>query len=168
MKIIEMKYIKISIIILLFVLLPIQSSVIDRRINVSNENSEIEVLSVYEIAEIITGAPAYILRAIAITESNENSDAIGDDGMSKGLMQLNEKFHKERADKYGEYDPFIPLDSLIIAGYLYMDNLRKLGDHDLAIAAHRQGVDGVRKYGASKWYINKVKDNLSEDNLIRR
>ena len=47
-----MKYIKISIIILLFVLLPIQSSVIDRRINVSNENSEIEVLSVYEIAGV--------------------------------------------------------------------------------------------------------------------
>ena len=80
-----MKYIKISIIILLFVLLPIQSSVVDVKINVSNENNEIEVLSIYEVAEIITGAPANILRAIAITESNENDDAVGDDSMSKGL-----------------------------------------------------------------------------------
>jgi len=55
-----MKYIKISIIILLFVLLPIQSSVVDVKINVSNENNEIEVLSIYEVAEIITGAPANI------------------------------------------------------------------------------------------------------------
>ena len=36
-----MKYIKISIIILLFVLLPIQSSVVDVKINVSNENNEL-------------------------------------------------------------------------------------------------------------------------------
>ena len=71
-----MKYIKISIIILLFVLLPIQSSVVDVKINVSNENSEIEVLSIYEVAELITGAPANILKAIAITESNENDGAV--------------------------------------------------------------------------------------------
>ena len=32
-------------------------------------------MSIYEVAEIITGAPANILRAIAITESNENDDA---------------------------------------------------------------------------------------------
>ena len=155
-----MKYIKISIIILLFVLLPIQSSVIDRRINVSNENSEIEVLSVYEVAEIITGAPANILRAIAITESNENDDAVGDDGISRGRMQLNELYHNERVMKYGEYNPYDSLESVIIAGFLFMDNLVRLGDIDKAIAAHRQGVNGVRKYGASEWYVNRVKSNL--------
>ncbi len=160
MKIIEMKYIKISIIILLFVLLPIQSSVVDVKINVSNENNEIEVLSIYEVAEIITGAPANILRAIAITESNENDDAVGDDGISRGRMQLNELYHDERVMKYGEYNPFNSLGSVVIAGFLFMDNLVRLGDIDKAIAAHRQGVNGVRKYGASEWYVNRVKSNL--------
>jgi hypothetical protein len=41
-----------------------------------------------------------------------------------------------------------------------MDNLVRLGDIDKAIAAHRQGVNGVRKYGASEWYVNRVKSNL--------
>jgi hypothetical protein len=33
-------------------------------------------------------------------------------------------------------------------------------DIDKAIAAHWQGVNGVRKYGASEWYVNRVKSNL--------
>lgn len=160
MKIIEMKYIKISIIILLFVLLPIQSSVVDVKINVSNENNEIEVLSIYEVAEIITGAPANILRAIAITESNENDDAVGDDGISRGRMQLNELYHDERVMKYGKYDPHNSLDSVIIAGFLFMDNLNRLGDVDKAIAAHRQGVSGVKEHGDTEWYVKRVKSNL--------
>jgi hypothetical protein len=113
--------------------------------------------TIYEIAEEITGAPAHILRGIAIAESGENDTAIGDDGISKGRMQLNENYHAERAKKYGEYNPFNPLDSVVISGYIYMDNLKRLGNPDLAIAAHRQGVDGVRKYGATKWYINRVR-----------
>lgn len=115
--------------------------------------------TIYEIAEEITGAPAHILRGIAIAESREDDTAIGDDGISKGRMQLNENYHAERAKKYGEYNPFNPLDSVVISGYIYMENLRRLGDSDLAIAAHRQGVDGVRKYGATKWYIDRVKGN---------
>ena len=114
--------------------------------------------TIYEIAEGITGAPAYILRGIALTESGEDDTAVGDDGVSMGRMQLNENYHAERAKKYGGYDPFNPLESVIIAGYLYMDNLKRFGDSDLAIAAHRQGVNGVRKYGASDWYIKRVKE----------
>lgn len=113
--------------------------------------------TIYEVAEELTGAPAWILKGIAVTESNERYTAVGDDGKSKGMMQLNEAFHEERAKKYGEYDPFNPLESLIVSGKLYIDNLRILGSQDLAIAAHRQGIDGVRKYGASEWYVKKVK-----------
>jgi hypothetical protein len=75
-------------------------------------------------------------------------------------MQLNENYHAERAKKYGEYNPFNPLDSVVISGYIYMENLRRLGNSDLAIAAHRQGVDGVRKHQvATKWYIDRVRGN---------
>lgn len=122
--------------------------------------NETEILSVYEVAEIVTGAPANILRGIAITESNENDRAIGDDGISKGRMQINETFHDERAKKYGDYDPFSPLDAAIIAGYIFMDNFSRLKDSDSAIAAHRQGVRGVRENGPAAWYVRRVKDNL--------
>jgi len=151
---------KAWVVVLLVFLLLLQSSSVNNRNKILNDGTVIEVLSIYEVAEIITGAPANILRAIAITESNENDDAVGDDGISRGRMQLNELYHDERVMKYGEYNPFNSLGSVVIAGFLFMDNLVRLGDIDKAIAAHRQGVNGVRKYGASEWYVNRVKSNL--------
>jgi len=118
------------------------------------------VLSIYEIAEEVTGAPANILRAIAIVESNEKDTAIGDDGISKGRMQINELYRKERIQKYGYYDPFNPLDSVILSGYIYMANLRIFKNVDKAIASHRQGRTGVIKNGATMWYVNRVKRYL--------
>ena len=151
---------KAWVVVLLVFLLLLQSSSVNNRNKILNDGTVIEVLSVYEVAELITGAPANILKAIAITESNENDDAVGDDGISRGRMQLNELYHDERVMKYGEYNPFNSLESVVIAGFLFMDNLVRLGDIDKAIAAHRQGVNGVRKYGASEWYVNRVKSNL--------
>lgn len=145
---------------LLMIALFISSSSVSPPIKLIKIENEKEVLSVYEMAEIVTGAPADILRGIAITESNENDRAIGDDGISKGRMQINETFHNERAEKYGDYDPFNPLDAAIIAGYIFMENLSRLKDSDSAIAAHRQGIRGVRKNGPAAWYVKRVKDNL--------
>lgn len=145
---------------LLVIALLISSSSVFPPIRWIPVENETEVLSVYEMAEIVTGAPADILRGIAITESNENDRAIGDDGISKGRMQINETFHNERAKKYGDYDPFSPLDAAIIAGYIFMENFSRLKDSDSAIAAHRQGVRGVRENGPADWYVKRVKDNL--------
>lgn len=114
--------------------------------------------TIYEIAEDITGAPAHILRGIAIAESNEDDAAIGDDGISKGRMQINELYHEERAKKYGEYNPHDPQESVVLAGFILMENLARLGNMDTAIAAYRQGVFGVKENGPTQWYIDKVKE----------
>ena len=53
-----------------------------------------------------------------------------------------------------------PRDSVIVTGFMFADNLARLGDIDKAIAAHRQGVDGVRKYGVDSGYLARVKSNL--------
>jgi len=151
---------KAWVVVLLVFLLLLQSSSVNNRNKILNDGTVIEVLSVYEVAELITGAPANILKAIAITESNENDGAVGDDGTSRGRMQLNELYHDERVMKYGEYDPHNSLDSVIIAGFLFMDNLNRLGDVDKAIAAHRQGVSGVKEHGDTEWYVKRVKSNL--------
>jgi hypothetical protein len=127
-------------------------------------------LDVYEMAEVVTGAPSRILRGIARTESDEDDLARGDDGVSVGRFQLNERFHRERAARYGEYNPFDPLEAARIAGCLYVDNLRELSlashvadpdtwagrRRDFAIAAHRQGCRGVRRNGPCPRYVYRV------------
>jgi len=114
-------------------------------------------LSIYEIAEMKTGTSAKILRAIAIVESGENDSAIGDDGVSIGRFQWNTKFLPWFWQKYGYFDPRDGQMAAIRAGQLFADNLKILGSHDLAIAAHKQGPTGVKKYGPCLWYVRKVK-----------
>lgn len=112
---------------------------------------------VYQAAQARTGAPASILRGIAITESDERDGAIGDDGISVGRFQLNELYHGERARKYGAYDPFDAAQAAYIAGRLLIDNYRALGSWDAAIAAHNQGREGVRRNGIGWGYVERVR-----------
>ena len=111
--------------------------------------------TIYQIAAELTGCPEPILRGIAFAESSWRADAVGDDGISIGLCQINETFHDERARLYGEYNPWCPLDSLVIAGRLYVDNLEALGDVRLAITAHKMGREGARR-GEVTWYVDRV------------
>jgi len=110
----------------------------------------------YERAEQRTGVSSFLLHAIAIVESNENDVAIGDDGKSIGRMQLNEVFHKERAKKFGEYNPYDAYDATYIAGMIYRENYNILKDEYKAVAAYRQGVHGAQTRGADSVYVNKV------------
>lgn len=118
--------------------------------------------TVYETAARISGAPEWILRGIACAESDERDDAIGDGGDSIGRFQLRETFRPERSAKWGEYDARNAVQAGIIAGRVFMENLAALGDIDLAIAAYRQGVRGVRTWGASGWYVERVKERGGE------
>ena len=113
-------------------------------------------LSIYELAEAVTGAPADILHGIACAESNENDAAIGDQGRSLGRFQINEDFRAERVRLYGEYDPHDATEAAILTGRIYMANLARLGNEIDAVAAHRQGVTGVRRNGAALWYVERV------------
>ncbi|HPB67201.1 MAG TPA: hypothetical protein PLW80_11585 [Spirochaetales bacterium] len=117
-------------------------------------------LSPYAWAEAITGAPATILQATARTESGERDDAIGDGGVSLGRFQLNETFREWRVSRYGDYDPCDPYSAAVIAGRIYVDNLARLGNPTLAIAAHRQGAGGVERNGPTRWYVERVYSNL--------
>ena len=113
-------------------------------------------MTVYEVAEVLTGAPADILHGIACAESDENDAAIGDQGRSRGRFQINEDFRAERVRLYGEYDPHDATEAAILAGRIYMANLARLGNETDAIAAHRQGVNGVKRNGATMWYVERV------------
>jgi len=118
----------------------------------------IRAVSIYDLAESVTGAPAWILYGIACTESDERDDAVGDGGESIGRFQLRENYHAERAGKWFEYDPKNPGQAALIAGFIFMENLAAFGDVNLAIAAYRQGIAGVRKHGPTMWYVERVKE----------
>ena len=115
------------------------------------------MLTVFTLAELVTGAPAGILHGIAMVESDDSDSAIGDDGISIGRFQINERYHSMRARAWGEYDPHNPSEAAIIAGHIFMDNLKQLGSIDLALCAYRQGIGGVLKNGPGMWYAERVK-----------
>ena len=117
-------------------------------------------LSPYHWAEAITGAPATILQATARTESGESDGAVGDGGISLGRFQINETFREWRVSRYGDYDPCDPYSAAVIAGRIYVDNMARLCDPTLAIAAHRQGAGGVEHDGPTRWYVERVYCNL--------
>jgi hypothetical protein len=112
--------------------------------------------------------PAWILRAHACAESDEMDWAVGDDGISRGRMQLNERYHAERATAWGEYDPANCFDALRVADGIWQANARHFaeahrGDPDtwaarrfeLTVCAYRQGWRGASR-GATYWYFERV------------
>ena len=107
-----------------------------------------------------TIVPPWLLRAVAVVESGERDDAIGDDGVSIGRYQLNETYHAERAAKWGEYDPADPIGAGRIAARVLEDCYRALCDWMLAICAYRQGVRGVRVNGPALWYWERVRREI--------
>ena len=119
-------------------------------------NIDLAPATPYTVASYATGCPEWVLRGIAFAESSERDDAIGDGGESIGRFQFRRVYQAERDARYGALDPRDPVESAILAGLVYMDNLLALGSVELAIAAHRQGVAGVRRDGASDGYVEWV------------
>jgi hypothetical protein len=117
----------------------------------------IEPVDCFEYAESVTGFSAEVLRGIAATESHFKAGEVGDNGMSLGMFQLHSRWHESRVEKWGEFDPTDPYESVIIAGRIMQENLSAFdGDLKMAIAAYRQGVSGVQKWGISQWYVDAV------------
>ena len=114
--------------------------------------------SIYEIASQLTGCPVAILRGYHFAESSYGANLDHPDPYDVGDFALHERaaYHKERARRYGEYNARNPLDSAIIAGRLYVSNLAALGNREDAIAAFKQGREGVRLDGRVQWYVDRV------------
>jgi hypothetical protein len=111
----------------------------------------------FEYAELITGFPAEVLRGIAATESHFRARAVGDNGMSLGMFQLHSRWHESRVEKWGDFDPTNPYESVVIAARIMQENLSAFnGDLRMAIAAYKQGVTGVRKRGVIQRYVDDV------------
>jgi soluble lytic murein transglycosylase-like protein len=114
------------------------------------------------VAKIYDLDPA-LLRAIAITESGGNPDAVSPKG-AQGLMQL----MPTTAERFGVIDPFDPVENVLgAARFLKQLELWRASTPDLVhlpelIAAYNAGPGAVEKYGGlppypeTRQYVRRV------------
>ena len=97
----------------------------------------------------------YITKAIAITESNLNSKAIGDNGQSFGLMQL----QLPTAKGYGYYGSSFgllnPETNIYFGNKFLMDMISKYGKNK-GIMTYNLGETKVKKGITNQDYLDKV------------
>ena len=113
-----------------------------------------------------------VLSAIRIVESNDNSDAVGDNGNAIGVYQIWRSYHKDAVEFSnigGNYrDCFDPhYADLIIRAYMQRYAVRRrvgrpVTQQDIA-RIHNGGPNGYKKSSTNK-YWDKVKKELKVNN----
>lgn len=111
---------------------------------------------IYYIASQATNVPVFLLKAIAVVESNEFQYAIGDGGKSKGMMQINEIWRDYYIKKYGTYDPMNKIEAVILSGNILYDHFTFFKRWEYAIAAYRQGRRHVIENGIVGSYAHRI------------
>jgi len=95
-----------------------------------------------------------ILWGLAHAESDFDTYAISRDGHDKGMFQLRDTYNKLRNVK----NPYDPVESARHASRILLDNLIECKTTVRALAAYRQGTNGVKKHGITKEsYLYAVK-----------
>jgi hypothetical protein len=113
--------------------------------------------NVFDLVEKLTGTDRRILAGYAATEGHWSLQAVGDDGISLGLMQLNEYYRKDHEKLCGyHYDPFDLFDSVYLCGLIVQQNKRAFTDTGEWVTAYCRGITGVKKHGVIDWYVKRV------------
>jgi hypothetical protein len=112
------------------------------------------------LAHAHASLPLAYFWGIAHAESSFNADAIGPDGLDRGLWQFRATYDKER----GIANPFDPVEATRHAVKLFTGNLAALGSVELAVTAHKAGRGGARANGVDTRYLGKVKEWGDESN----
>lgn len=95
-------------------------------------------LHIIETAESYGIDPAIIF-AMAYRESSYNPSAMGDNGNSYGLLQVQLRFHRERMQKLGCTDLLDPYQNVTVAVDFLCELLNKYGDMGKALTAYNRG-----------------------------
>lgn len=107
-------------------------------------------------AAMEAGIPAKYLDGIASAESDYTPKAVSKDTFDRGMFQLRKHYDKERALRWGAFDPFDPESSSRIAARLLAEGYEYFNDWPLAITSYRHGIAGAKKKGVDAWYVNRV------------
>ncbi len=86
-----------------------------------------------------------IIMAMIDQESDFRADVIGDDGASVGLMQIQERWHRERMERLGAFDLTNPYQNAAV-GIDFMAELLNKYPLEEALTAYNSGSPGHSKY----------------------
>lgn len=86
---------------------------------------------------------AAIIMAMIEHESEFKADAIGDNGHSHGLMQIQERFHLERMKRLGCDDLLDPYQNVQVGIDYLAEQLERYGDIEKALVAYNAGPTGA-------------------------
>lgn len=96
-----------------------------------------------------------IIVSIIGTESSYNHSAVGDSGDSVGLMQIQEKWHRERMNRLGVTDLLDPMQNVSV-GIDYIAELLSKYPLESALTAYNSGSPG------ESTYAQKVMEQMEE------
>ncbi len=111
-----------------------------------------------------------IIFAIIEKESGYNARAIGDNGKSAGLMQIQERYHYDRIERLGVTDLFDPFENVQV-GIDYLAALVKEngGNLEMALIAYNAGQSGAEtNYFSKGIYSNAYSQRVLEIAQILR
>ena len=116
-------------------------------------------LTIYQIASYKTGCPEWVLVGLRYAESSFGKNINHPDPYDTGDFGLHEKpsYRAERVEMCGDYNPYCPLDSAIVAGCIIMEHYEKMGDMEQAISAYRHGRVGTYRNGIDWQYVSRVR-----------
>lgn len=107
-------------------------------------------------------APGLVF-AVIEKESDYNALAIGDNGKSFGLMQIQKHHHLERMEKLGAIDLLNPYDNVVVGIDILAEKLNHYNTVEKALTAYNAGDAGARKHYFSKGiYANNYAKKVVE------
>nr|DAE18441.1 MAG TPA: LAgB-like protein [Siphoviridae sp. ctNs77] len=108
---------------------------------VSNIQIDVKGISNEMIDDIAirSGVDPNIVKAIIKEESGGNPSAIGDNGESIGLMQIQPKHHKKKMEELGIVSLFDPQENVILGCSILSDLYDKYGNYEDALSVYNSG-----------------------------
>jgi soluble lytic murein transglycosylase-like protein len=86
-----------------------------------------------------------IILAMIERESKYRDFITGDDGASKGYMQVMERWHKERMQELGVTDLYDPYDNILIGVDFLHEILDEYPDQNKALMVYNMGETGAKR-----------------------
>ena len=108
---------------------------------VSNIQIDVKGISNEMIDDIAirSGVDPNIVKAIIKEESGGNPNAVGDNGESIGLMQIQPKHHKKRMEELGVVSLFDPQENVIVGCNILAELYDKYGNYEDALSVYNSG-----------------------------
>lgn len=111
---------------------------------------DIELQKYIEEQSMEKGIEPELVLAVIGVESNYRADAIGDNGQSFGLMQVQERWHKARMDKLGCDNLLNPYENVLVGIDILAEKLAKYDTTGEALTAYNAGDAGAYNLYFSK------------------